>query len=154
MEQRVRLANIHHGVQILVNYGIDAASSMAGTCNLLFEAPTVAKRAKRCAQLAADAAVAWATAALHGLTVMCQAIIYAVALNGSRNGLVALLIATQFAEIKGITYRRVDDSKLFYMAQMARAPPAACSEPHAAPCCVYLCSDRYELDCRNDDGAH
>jgi hypothetical protein len=105
-------------VQILANYGIDAISSLAGTCILLFEAHTNAKVVKRLLQLSCDVAVACVITTLHGLTIMCQAIIYAVALNGSRNGLVALLIATQFAEVKGITYRRVDDSKLLHMVQM------------------------------------
>jgi hypothetical protein len=107
-------------LQILANYGIDAVSAMAGTCNLLFEAPSRHQLTKRCFQLSCDSAIAFVITTLHGLTIMCQAIIYAVALNGSRNGLVALLIATQFAEVKGLAHRKVDDSKLLYIAQMVR----------------------------------
>jgi hypothetical protein len=126
-------------VQILVNYGIDALSSVAGTCNLLLDAGSPEKRAKRYWQLACDTTIAWVTATLHGLTVMCQAIIYAVALNGSRNGLVALLIATQFAEIKGITYRKVDDTKLFHMVQMvlSRSLPDRNKNPAFSKHCTY-----------------
>ena len=106
--------------QILANYGIDAVSSVAGTCILLFEGRGTAKWPRRLFQLACDSGIACLVTTLHGLTIMCQAIIYAVALNGSHNGLVALLIATQFAEIKGITHRKVDDSKLLHMARTVR----------------------------------
>lgn len=110
---------------------------MAGTCNLLCEARDRRKRARRCAQLGCDCFIAWMMATLHGLTVMCQAIIYAVALNGSRNGLVALLIATQFSEIKGITYRKVDDSKLLHMVRMVRERviPSLLFESASVRCC-------------------
>lgn len=109
---------------------------MAGTSQLLCEATSLRTRVKRTGQLASDTVVTTLMATLHGLTVMCQAIIYAVALNGSRNGLVALLIATQFAEVKGITYRRVDERKLLYTAQQARppGPPAAARRGAACAC--------------------
>ena len=129
-------------MQILVNYGIDAVAAMAGTSTLLFEATTAGKQSKRCVQLAFDTAIALTVVTLHGLSIMCQAIIYSVVLNGSRNGLVALLIATQFAEVKGITYRKVDDSKLLYMAQMVlHSAPCLCRlpvQPRACAACLSL----------------
>jgi hypothetical protein len=99
---------------------LDAISSIAGTCTLLRAAHSPSKRLRRTLQLAADALVASALITLNGVTVMCQAIIYSVALNGGRNSLVALLIATQFMEIKGIVYKRFDERKLLDMAHMVR----------------------------------
>lgn len=102
--------------KVLANFGIDTIAAVAGTCNMLCDVRSADKATKRCVQLGCDLFIAWLVMTLHGVVIMCQGLIYAVALNGSRNALVALLIACQFMEVKGIVYKKFDEGKLFHMA--------------------------------------
>ncbi|KXZ44340.1 hypothetical protein GPECTOR_69g433 [Gonium pectorale] len=93
--------------KILSNFGNDVLEALSGTCT-----QWLAGR-KRGLQLAADAGVAGALITLHALTLMCQALILAVALNSSRNGLVALLIANNFVEIKSTVFKKWDSTRIW-----------------------------------------
>jgi hypothetical protein len=64
-------------------------------------------------QLASDMVVAFAMITLHGAVLMCQAIVFAVAMNSKRHALLALLIASNFVEIKGTVNKRTDTNKLW-----------------------------------------
>ena len=103
-----------------MSYTNDAVATMAGTCNMIFAEEKPGKLPKRWFQLACDLLCSWCFMTIHGIVTMSQALIYAVALNGSRNSLLALLIASQFMEVKGIVYKQFDANKLHSMALMVR----------------------------------
>ncbi|GFR40182.1 hypothetical protein Agub_g740, partial [Astrephomene gubernaculifera] len=93
--------------KILSNFGNDVLAALSGTCT------QVLAGRKPVGHLAADAAVAAVIVTLHALTLMCQALIVAVALNSSRNGLVALLIANNFVEIKSTVFKKWDSTRIW-----------------------------------------
>jgi hypothetical protein len=45
-----------------------------------------------------------------------QAMVFAVTMNSKRNALLALMIATNFVELKGQVYKRTDTNKLWGLA--------------------------------------
>lgn len=54
---------------------------------------------------------------MHGTVIMCQGMAFSVAMNSKRSSaLVALLIASNFVEIKGTVMKRFDSTKLFKLA--------------------------------------
>ncbi|GLI64125.1 hypothetical protein VaNZ11_007302 [Volvox africanus] len=93
--------------KILSNFGNDVLEALSGTCTQWLAGK------KRLWQLASDALVAGFIVTLHALTLMCQALIVAVALNSSRNGLVALLIANNFVEIKSTVFKKWDSTRIW-----------------------------------------
>ncbi|GIL45560.1 hypothetical protein Vafri_2760 [Volvox africanus] len=93
--------------KILSNFGNDVLEALSGTCTQWLAGK------KRLWQLASDALVAGVIVTLHALTLMCQALIVAVALNSSRNGLVALLIANNFVEIKSTVFKKWDSTRIW-----------------------------------------
>jgi len=66
--------------------------------------------------VASDAAVALALLLAHGTVLMSQALVFGVAMNSQKNTLLALLIASNFTEIKGTVLKRFDPTKLFTLA--------------------------------------
>eukprot|EP00877_Chromochloris_zofingiensis_P002785 jgi/Chrzof1/12507/Cz06g36230.t1 len=96
--------------KILCNFGVDVLEALSSTCTLFCRHRTGA------AQLASDAAVAFILVTAHGAVLMCQAIVFAVAMNSKRNALLALLIASNFVELKGNIYKRTDTNKLWSLA--------------------------------------
>lgn len=55
--------------------------------------------------------------------VLChalQAMVFAVTMNSKRNALLALMIATNFVELKGQVYKRTDTNKLWALACQVR----------------------------------
>lgn len=82
---------------------------------------TLARRG-RLRHLLADSATALLLVAGHGAIIMCQGMAFSVAMNSSRaNATVALLIASNFAEIKGVVLKRFDARRLFILSCQARA---------------------------------
>jgi len=63
-----------------------------------------------------DAAVALALLTAHGATLMAQALVFGVAMNSQKNTLLALLIASNFTEIKGTVMKRFDPTKIFVLS--------------------------------------
>ncbi|KAF5842436.1 eukaryotic membrane protein family-domain-containing protein [Dunaliella salina] len=55
---------------------------------------------------------------LHAVILMCQGLVLAVALNSKRNGLLALLIANNFVEIKGAVFKRWDVPRIWGLVCM------------------------------------
>jgi len=49
----------------------------------------------------------------HAGALMCQSLVYGVAMNSKKNSLLALLIASNFTEIKGTVFKRYDPTKIF-----------------------------------------
>jgi hypothetical protein len=73
--------------------------------------------------LASDVVVTFCLGLATGAVLMCQAILYAVAMNSERNALLGLLIAANFVEIKGTVYKRMDTNKLWSLACMVGVEP-------------------------------
>jgi hypothetical protein len=89
--------------------------ALSGTCTLY------SRRRIGAAQLAADAAIAFLLVTAHAAVLMCEAILFSVAMNSARHALLALLIAANFVELKGQVYKRTDTNKLWALACMVRA---------------------------------
>ena len=100
--------------QILSNFGVDVLEALSGTCTLY------SRRRIGAAQLAADALLAFLLVVGHAAVLMCEAILFSVAMNSSRQTLLALLIAANFVELKGQVYKRTDTTKLWALACMVR----------------------------------
>jgi hypothetical protein len=100
--------------QILSNFGVDVLEALSGTCTLY------SRRRIGAAQLAADAAIAFLLVTAHAAVLMCEAILFSVAMNSARHALLALLIAANFVELKGQVYKRTDTNKLWALACMVR----------------------------------
>ncbi|KAL4429378.1 hypothetical protein ABPG77_005152 [Micractinium sp. CCAP 211/92] len=98
--------------KICCSFGVDVLEALAASCTQLAGGWS---RGAACA-LASDVLVASALLALHGATLMSQAMVFGVAMNSKKNTLVALLIAANFTEIKGTVLKRFDTSKLFSLA--------------------------------------
>jgi hypothetical protein len=68
--------------------------ALSGTCTLYLQGRAALHH------LLMDAAVLYVVVALHALVLMCQALVYCVAMNSKKNALLGLLIAANFVEIK------------------------------------------------------
>lgn len=98
--------------KILSNFGVDVLEALSGTCTLY------SRRRIGAFQLASDAAIALLLVTAHAAVLMCEAILFSVAMNSARHALLALLIAANFVELKGQVYKRTDTSKLWALACM------------------------------------
>ncbi|KAG1677819.1 hypothetical protein FOA52_008583 [Chlamydomonas sp. UWO 241] len=97
--------------RILGTIGLDVLEALSGTCTQW------ALGTKRLSHVAADTLVATCVVLLHAVTLMCQALILAVALNSHRHGLIGLLIASNFVEIKGSVFKRWDIERIRTLAK-------------------------------------
>ena len=62
-------------------------------------------RRRQLRHLISDTLVALAVIVMHGTVIMCQGMAFSVAMNSKRSSaLVALLIASNFVEIKGVRH--------------------------------------------------
>lgn len=113
--------------QILSNFGVDVLAALSSSCTLY----TMGQQ--RLPALVCDALIAFLITVLHSLTLMCQAIVFSVALNSKRNALLALMIAANFVEIKGTVYKKMDAMKLWSVAQLVSGAPAARNACGCAP---------------------
>ena len=66
--------------------------------------------------MASDAGIVLALLLAHGASLMAQALVFGVAMNSQKNTLLALLIASNFTEIKGTVLKRFDPTKLYVLA--------------------------------------
>ncbi|KIY93823.1 hypothetical protein MNEG_14139, partial [Monoraphidium neglectum] len=97
---------------IISNFGVDVLEALSGTCTLY------SRRRIGAAQLVCDAFIAVLLVTAHAAVLMCEAILFSVAMNSARHALLALLIAANFVELKGQVYKRTDTSKLWTLACM------------------------------------
>ncbi|KAL0038272.1 hypothetical protein WJX77_000041 [Trebouxia sp. C0004] len=101
--------------KILCSFGVDTLEALSGTCTLYASSTSHSRRPLR--HLVSDSLVALVIVVLHGTIIMCQGMAFSVAMNSKRSSaLVALLIASNFVEIKGTVMKRFDSSKLFKLA--------------------------------------
>ncbi len=97
------------GDKICCSFGIDVLEALAASCTMLSTNPTIGNAR----HVVADAMVALMLLLAHAGALMCQALVYGVAMNSKKNSLLALLIASNFTEIKGTVFKRYDPTKIF-----------------------------------------
>ncbi|KAF6254233.1 eukaryotic membrane protein family-domain-containing protein [Scenedesmus sp. NREL 46B-D3] len=96
--------------KILSNFGVDVLEALSSTCTLF------TRHSIGLGPLASDLLVAFLLITAHGGVLMCQAMVFAVTMNSKANALLALMIATNFVELKGQVYKRTDTNKLWTLA--------------------------------------
>lgn len=100
------------GDKICCSFGVDVLEALAASCTSLSADPSP----RNYAHVASDAIVALLLLLAHAGVLMSQALVYGVAMNSKKNTLLALLIASNFTEIKGTVLKRFDTTKLFVLA--------------------------------------
>ena len=100
------------GDKICCSFGVDVLEALAASCTSLSADPSP----RNYAHVASDAVVALLLLLAHAGVLMSQALVYGVAMNSKKNTLLALLIASNFTEIKGTVLKRFDPTKLFVLA--------------------------------------
>jgi len=96
------------GDKICCSFGVDLLEALAASCTSLSMKPDL----KNYLHVASDASVALLLLLAHAGVLMSQALVYGVAMNSKRNTLLALLIASNFTELKGTVFKRFDPTKL------------------------------------------
>ena len=96
------------GDKICCSFGVDLLEALAASCTSLSMKPNL----KNYLHVASDASVALLLLLAHAGVLMSQALVYGVAMNCKRNTLLALLIASNFTELKGTVFKRFDPTKL------------------------------------------
>ena len=97
------------GDKICCSFGVDVLEALAASCTTMSTNPS----ATNVGHVVADAMVALLLMVAHAGALMCQALVYGVAMNSKKNSLLALLIASNFTEIKGTVFKRYDPTKIF-----------------------------------------
>jgi hypothetical protein len=100
------------GDKICCSFGVDVLEALAASCTSLSANPNPMNYI----HVASDAIVALLLLLAHAGVLMSQALVYGVAMNSKKNTLLALLIASNFTEIKGTVLKRFDPTKLFVLA--------------------------------------
>ncbi|EIE21001.1 DUF747-domain-containing protein [Coccomyxa subellipsoidea C-169] len=116
-QEFLKLHVVHGAVEIFDKiscaFVVDALDALSGTCGLYL---STSGRRWHLAQLGADLAVTLALVLFHSVVLICQFMTFSVAMNSKRsNALIALLIASNFVEIKGTVFKRFDPTKLFVL---------------------------------------
>ena len=99
--------------KICCSFLVDVLEALAASCTSLASAPRWT--ASLSFNVASDAVVALALLLAHGTVLMSEALVFGVAMNSQKNTLLALLIASNFTEIKGTVLKRYDPTKLFVL---------------------------------------
>ncbi|CAL8469052.1 g8593 [Coccomyxa elongata] len=116
-QEFLKLHVVHGAVEIFDKiscaFVVDALEALSGTCGLYL---STSGRRWHLVQLGADMAVTLALVLFHSVVLICQFMTFSVAMNSKRsNAIIALLIASNFVEIKGTVFKRFDPSKLFVL---------------------------------------
>jgi hypothetical protein len=105
------------GDKICCSFGVDALEALAASCTALAGAAAGPPTRAAARAAARDAALAAALLLAHGGVVLCQALVFGVAMSSRKNTLLPLLIASNFAEIKSTVLKRFDSARLFALAK-------------------------------------
>ncbi len=100
--------------KICCSFLVDVLEALAASCTALAAQPQWSN--SHAFNVMSDAAVALTLLTAHGATLMAQALVFGVAMNSQKNTLLALLIASNFTEIKGTVLKRFDPTKIFVLA--------------------------------------
>lgn len=103
------------GDKICCSFGVDALEALSASCTQATEAPRWWS-VRIIGILASDTLVASVLLVGHAAVLMAQAMVFGVAMNSKKNTLIALLIAANFAEIKGTVLKRFDSTRLYILA--------------------------------------
>eukprot|EP01024_Parvocaulis_polyphysoides_P055960 TRINITY_DN5807_c1_g2_i6.p1 TRINITY_DN5807_c1_g2~~TRINITY_DN5807_c1_g2_i6.p1 ORF type:complete len:353 (+),score=38.84 TRINITY_DN5807_c1_g2_i6:100-1158(+) len=98
------------------NFAKDTVEALSGTCTLLVINKD--KKLKRIFQLFMDTILVILFVTLHATVLMSQGLLFIVTLTSSHNMLIALLIASNFYEIKGTVFKKWNETRLEQMALM------------------------------------
>ncbi|KAK9820955.1 hypothetical protein WJX81_006047 [Elliptochloris bilobata] len=114
-QEFLKLHVVHSAVEIFDKiacaFVVDSLEALSGSCTMFVTGHGSRWAAGR---LAMDAAVTLALVIAHGMVLLGQVMTFSVAMNSARgHALVALLIASNFVEIKGTIFKRFDAGKLF-----------------------------------------
>ncbi|XRA98190.1 Tapt1/CMV membrane protein receptor [Pycnococcus provasolii] len=133
-QEMVKLYVVYTVLEILdkicCSFGSDALEALAGTTGRIMAAgsgggggtpkqsflSTAERTHTPIWYLVSDFAVATVLVCVHATIILTQAITFNVAINSHNNALLALLISNNFAEVKGIIFKRMDVNKLWGMA--------------------------------------
>ena len=103
MSSLLHTSSSNHGLRCVL-YGPACVQWSANVTGLRHRAG-VRHAAARRARLAADTVVAGMFVAAHGAVLLCQGMAFSVAVNSARSyALIALLIASNFVEVKGESF--------------------------------------------------
>jgi hypothetical protein len=100
--------------KICCSFLVDVLEALAASCTAFAAQPRWSTL--HAYNVICDAAVALALLTAHGATLMAQALVFGVAMNSQKNTLLALLIASNFTEIKGTVMKRFDPTKIFVLS--------------------------------------
>jgi len=103
------------GDKICCSFGVDALEALSASCTQAAEAPRWWSF-RIIGILASDTLVTSVLLVGHAAVLMAQAMVFGVAMNSKKNTLIALLIAANFAEIKGTVLKRFDSTRLYILA--------------------------------------
>ena len=103
------------GDKICCSFGVDALEALSASCTQAAEAPRWWS-VRIIGILASDTLVTSVLLVGHATVLMAQAMVFGVAMNSKKNTLIALLIAANFAEIKGTVLKRFDSTRLYILA--------------------------------------
>jgi hypothetical protein len=110
-------------------------------------APPPASAPLAAAQLSLDFALLGASVLAHSLVLLTQAITLNVAVNSHNNALLALLISSNFAEMKGYVFKRMDAAKVGQLACQD-----AVERVHLAACLAFVAAQAVENGGANAGG--
>lgn len=101
-QEFLKLSVLHTALElsdkICCSFGVDVLEALAASCTLVSSAPNT----RNYINVLSDATVALLLLLAHAAVLMAQSLVYGVAMNSQKNTLVALLIASNFTEIKGM----------------------------------------------------
>eukprot|EP01026_Neomeris_dumetosa_P060434 TRINITY_DN5699_c0_g1_i3.p1 TRINITY_DN5699_c0_g1~~TRINITY_DN5699_c0_g1_i3.p1 ORF type:complete len:642 (+),score=52.05 TRINITY_DN5699_c0_g1_i3:89-1927(+) len=97
------------------NFAKDTLEALSGTCTLLVMNKG-GKRSKRLFQLVMDTCLVILFVTLHGTAIMAQGLLFIVTLTSRNNMLIALLIASNFYEVKGSVFKKWNEGRLEQLA--------------------------------------
>jgi len=134
--------------QLLCSFSADMlealASSTAGVAALAAGAGSGGSphrgRAAPLAEWLLDAGLLAGSGCAHALVMLTQAITLAVAVNSASNALLALLISTNFREVKGYVFKRMDAPRVSQLACQD-----AVERAHLAAYLAFICCQHVEV---------
>lgn len=127
--------------KLLYSFGADMLEALASSAAGLvasFSAPE-GGAGGAAAQLSLDVFLLGASVMAHALVLLTLAITLNVAVNSHNNALLALLISSNFAEVKGYVFKRMDAAKVGQLACQD-----AVERVHLAACLAFVAAQAVE----------
>ena len=121
-QEFLKLSVLHSALdlsdKICCSFAVDVLEALAASCTTLAaDQKTMHGRWQAAANVLSDFVVSLFLLLAHGSVLMAQALVFGVAMNSQKNTFIALLIASNFTEIKGTVFKRFDPVKLFTLTR-------------------------------------